>query len=321
MMIAVRLLLVFLAVDEFGHPLFKRVLGRCNIPDYFHGDWYSFEYGRGTNTFVNADKWDSNKYATILNCEDIFIHPNPGLQQDGNNVTMLMVTSGGSDIDTCYMCVDVLWRTPNILQYRIENCITAIPGNKISLNDSCKSMNPSHGLPNTDVTYTMFKQRIEKISCVTTVEGVYQFSYEVDQGGGGICNHPDSQIKACQEPGSPYIDNEVFLMTYRKCLDVSTSKNQQIRYQCMGSWFAVKNGIGYTYAAIADTMEEDTREKFKCLMTLKNQRNVNDQIRWVMSRFPDCTSLSGVYRGPLKLVLTRSKPRKIGENVQKSIQI
>ena len=73
----------------------------------------------------------------------------------------------------------------------------------------------------------LVEQRIEKINCVTTVEGVYQFSYEVDQGGGGICNHPDSQIKACQEPGSPYIDNEVFLMTYRKCLDVSTSKNQR----------------------------------------------------------------------------------------------
>lgn len=72
--------------------LFHAVLGRCNIPDYFHGDWYSFEYGRDTKTLVNADKWDSNKYATILNCEDIFIHPNPGLQQDGNNVTMLMVT-------------------------------------------------------------------------------------------------------------------------------------------------------------------------------------------------------------------------------------
>jgi hypothetical protein len=34
----------------------------------------------------------------------------------------------------------------------------------------------------------------------------------------------------------------------------------------MGSWFAVRSGIGYTYAAIADTVEQDTREKFKCLV-------------------------------------------------------
>lgn len=39
-----------------------------------------------------------------------------------------------------------------------------------------------------------------------------------------------------------------------------------MRYQCMGSWFAVRSGIGYTYAAVADTVEQDTREKFKCLV-------------------------------------------------------
>lgn len=72
------------------------------------------------------------------------------------------------------------------------------------------------------------EQSLEKINCVTTFEGVYQFSYEVDTGGGGICNHPDSQIKACQEPGSQYVDNDVFVMTYRKCLDVSTSKNERM---------------------------------------------------------------------------------------------
>lgn len=281
------------------------VWGRCNIPAYFHGDWYSRESGTDIKTLVNADKWDSNEDDTQLECVDIFIHSNPGLQQDGNNVTMLMIKTGGTNLNTCYMCVDVLWRTPNILQYRQEDCITARSGSQISLNDSCKSMNPWYGLPSIDVTFTMFKQSLEKINCVTTFEGVYQFSYEVDTGGGGICNHPDSQIKACQEPGSQYVDNDVFVMTYRKCLDVSTSKNEQIRYQCMGSWFAVRSGIGYTYAAVADTVEQDTREKFKCMMTLKNQKDANNQIRWVMSRFPDCTSLSGVYRGPLKLVLTR----------------
>lgn len=284
------------------------VWGSCNIPAYFHGDWYSRESGTDIKTLVNADKWDSNEDDTQLECVDIFIHSNPGLQQDGNNVTMLMIKTGGTNLNTCYMCVDVLWRTPNILQYRQEDCITARSGSQISLNDSCKSMNPWYGLPSIDVTFTMFKQSLEKINCVTTFEGVYQFSYEVDTGGGGICNHPDSQIKACQEPGSQYVDNEVFVMTYRKCLDVSTSKNEQIRYQCMGSWFAVRSGIGYTYAAVADTVEQDTREKFKCMMTLKNQKDANNQIRWVMSRFPDCTSLSGVYRGPLKLVLTRIAP-------------
>ena len=39
-----------------------------------------------------------------------------------------------------------------------------------------------------------------------------------------------------------------------------------IRYQCMGSWFAMVGKTGYTFAAIADTVEKDRREKFKCLV-------------------------------------------------------
>ena len=36
----------------------------------------------------------------------------------------------------------------------------------------------------------------------------------------------------------------------------------------MGSWFAKLGSEGYTFAAIADTVEKDDREKFKCLVSL-----------------------------------------------------
>lgn len=65
-----------------------------------------------------------------------------------------------------------------------------------------------------------------KINCISTFEGVYQFTYEVNYGGGGICDSPDSQITACQDPGSSYIDNQVFRMTYGRCRDVVTSFNK-----------------------------------------------------------------------------------------------
>jgi hypothetical protein len=32
----------------------------------------------------------------------------------------------------------------------------------------------------------------------------------------------------------------------------------------MGSWYAVKNGVGYTFAAVAENVQADEREKFKC---------------------------------------------------------
>ena len=39
-----------------------------------------------------------------------------------------------------------------------------------------------------------------------------------------------------------------------------------IRYRCMGSWYAVKNGVGYIFAAVGAVVEADIREKFKCMV-------------------------------------------------------
>ncbi|XP_060082564.1 uncharacterized protein LOC132561872 [Ylistrum balloti] len=283
----------------------------CVIPEEYHGDWYTQEAGVDTQTIVNAEKWEiQGSNAKTLQCTDMHIHPFTGITvQDGRNATMLMKEMNVAPGTTvCFFCVDVLWRTPNILQYRKEDCVRSGSGFDISLNASCKGMKANYGLPTTDDAITMFRLAPKKVNCISTFEGVYQFSYEVDVGGGGICNNPLSQIEACQDPGSAYVDNEVFMMTYAKCPDVSTSRNEQTRYQCMGTWFARRSGRGYTYAAIADTVEKDTREKFKCLMTLKNQKDANNQIRWVMSRFPDCSKLNSIYNGPTKFVLTRIPP-------------
>ena len=69
-------------------------------------------------------------------------------------------------------------------------------------------------------------QTLRTVNCIDTWEGVYQFTYEVSWGGGGICDAPDSRIKACQDPGSAYVDNQVFLMTYARCPGVQTSKSE-----------------------------------------------------------------------------------------------
>ena len=48
------------------------------------------------------------------------------------------------------------------------------------------------------------------------IEGLNQFSYEESRGGEAICDNQDSQIKTCQDPGSLFLENVVFYMTYRK---------------------------------------------------------------------------------------------------------
>ena len=63
----------------------------CLIPTEFHGDWYSREGDAGENIFtlVNADKWETGPDG-YLTCHQIHNHSNPGIQQEGNNFTMLM---------------------------------------------------------------------------------------------------------------------------------------------------------------------------------------------------------------------------------------
>lgn len=48
----------------------------------------------------------------------------------------------------------------------------------------------------------------------------------MDVGGGGICNSKNSLIKACQEPGSRYKDNQIFYMNFGRCDDVATSRSE-----------------------------------------------------------------------------------------------
>lgn len=64
---------------------------------------------------------------------------------------------------------------------------------------------------------------IQTVNCKATIEGCYGFSYEVDYGGGSICDSPQNLITACQLPGSVYVDNQVFDMSFGECADVASS--------------------------------------------------------------------------------------------------
>ncbi|BFY99325.1 hypothetical protein BsWGS_02365 [Bradybaena similaris] len=285
----------FLLLFASYHTARGQFVGTCKINKNYTGEWYSQEIGRDIFTIVSEEKWGD------LVCLDKFEHPIEGDFKEGINTTMLMRSEkpGG---EKCLICMDVLWRTPNILQYKKSSCFTSNSGFKTM----CRGVTK---LPTQDTLVTLFLETYRTVNCISTWEGVYQFTYEVDWGGGGICDNKDNLLKACQDPGSPYVDNQVFMITYARCPSVQTSKSETIRYQCMGSWFAVIGGIGYTFAAIMNTVEKDTREKYKCMMTLKNQKQADNSIRWAMSRFAECGSLKSLYEAPNRLVLRRAPPQ------------
>ena len=51
------------------------------------------------------------------------------------------------------------------------------------------------------ITSSFTEVEYETVNCKNTFEGIYNFTYEMQEGGGGICAHPNSIIVACQEPG------------------------------------------------------------------------------------------------------------------------
>ena len=67
---------------------------------------------------------------------------------------------------------------------------------------------------------------LRTVNCKGTWEGTYRFWYEVERGGGGICDSPTNAVVACQEPGSVYVDNQVFRMFFGRCPMVSTSMHE-----------------------------------------------------------------------------------------------
>ncbi|XP_014775619.1 uncharacterized protein LOC106872953 [Octopus bimaculoides] len=260
----------------------------CIFPSWYHGEFYSYEEGKNKITNINDNNWGD------YTCEDIQTF-NETINKAINAKNAIILVKSKN----CYSCIYVMYRTVNILQYKVTSCTASV----IQIGDSafCEIKMPQLASQLT----TMYSLKPKTVSCKTTFEGMYHFTYEKEEGAGGICNSPKNVIKACQEPGSAYVDNEVFLMSYGRCQDNIYTEDKQIRYQCMGSWV---NEDGYLLAGISNVVANEERERFKCLLTNKDQNPKDNKRKWVKSRFSECRTLKNIYSGHERLELVPIPP-------------
>lgn len=156
------------------------------------------------------------------------------------------------------------------------------------------------------VSFSFIDTKTLTVDCISSIEGLFQFSYEVMESGGGICNNSESTLEACQIPGSPNYDNKDLRMHYKACKDIG--KDQFIRFKCMGTWNAQVGRNQYTFVALAHDETGNTQEQYKCLMTLRDQHSEDNSIRWGLSRFGDCRQLKSLEQSPVRIVLRRKAP-------------
>ncbi|KAK2170127.1 hypothetical protein LSH36_4g10029 [Paralvinella palmiformis] len=269
----------------------------CINPTFLRGDWFSMERGADVNTLINDDKL-TNKYFSG-SCFDRW-DDNSTLDANGNHDSKILYYSQTAN---CYKCYYMLFRTPNIVQYKQSECRTPVDsGTPPTLEDVCSAIAEFTEM------WTFFRKEVRTVNCKNTFEGVFQFSYEWDVGGGGICDNENSLIVACQEPGSPYVDNEVFTMEFAKCPEVQSSVNKGIRFQCMGTW---KDDQQNVWSGVADLGADVYRERFRCVLTRYDQEEGDNKLRYSMSWWADCSTLKSPYEGPVRLLLQPGRPFRL----------
>ncbi|CAB4061943.1 unnamed protein product [Lepeophtheirus salmonis] len=123
------------------------------------------------------------------------------------------------------------------------------------------------------------KKTYTPVNCRSSIEGVFQFTYQLRWAFTGDCSHNEQQIHSCQNVGSQFlISNQKFNVTYRKCEGMDWTSNSVVEFACL---------------------ESRRDEKFRCFL-----KNRDDDYYLGMSITPECNTIKTIERAPVRLKLT-----------------
>ncbi|XP_014475353.1 PREDICTED: uncharacterized protein LOC106744823 [Dinoponera quadriceps] len=250
-----------------------------DIPLVIRGSWFSWENGRNTRTVLDANSMTER--GTFV---ELLYEPN-------SNYTIVFRSNN------CYHCVKFLVRTVNILEKLEVSCVNVPDGIKPSVGYVCKGLSANQQL------ITLFSEHFSPMNCRSSLEGVWQFTYQNRFRFTGECNNPDAYIKSCQSPGNQFfITNQKFNITYKKCAEMKGTFDGLVEYTCLGDWFVGKNH----FFAVANTKESRDDEKYRCFL-----RNRDDDLYIGVSITAECNTLKTVEKSPERLRITPVKSETV----------
>ncbi|KAJ8866236.1 hypothetical protein PR048_032079 [Dryococelus australis] len=247
----------------------------CTIPVIIQGSWFSWENGKNTLTDINANEFKGKGY-----CVDL---------QEEYYVNYTFVFRGNE----CYHCVKLIVRTVNVLEKIETGCVNLHPGVEPTVDNVCRDLDPNQQL------ITLFSENYYPVNCRSSLEGVWQFTYQNRFRFTGECNHPDATIRSCQTAGTQFlITNQKFNITYKKCQGMAGTFDGLVEYSCLGDWFVDKNH----FFAVANTKESRKDEKYRCFL-----KNRDDDLYLGVSITAECNTLKTVEKSPERLRVTPVK--------------
>jgi len=252
----------------------------CSIANIIRGEWYSRE--------KNEDKYNNIDATTMSHrgkCKAY--RSNYGAEYQ------YIFAEQEYDDSSCHHCVHFYVRTVNIIEKKESGCIQ-LPPNQRNWENICDRISQDQQIS------TLFSQSYTPINCRSSIEGVFQFTYQFRFTATGICTHPEQKIHSCQNIGSQFlISNQKFNMTLKHCEGMENTKDAVVEFSCLGDWVVGKN----QYFAVANTKESRIDEKFRCFM-----KNRDDDYFLGQSITPECNQIKTVEQAPIRIQMTPVRP-------------
>ncbi|UYV68942.1 hypothetical protein LAZ67_6001731, partial [Cordylochernes scorpioides] len=145
-------------------------------------------------------------------------------------------------------------------------------------------------------------------NCRSSLEGVWRFAYQNRFLFTGECKHPDANITSCQKPGTQFfIENQQFIMNYKKCEGITATEDAEVQYKCLGDWYIGKNH----FWAVMNARESRREEAYRCFLA-----NRDDDFFLAVSITAECNTLKNPQEGPERLHLEPVKTEVVPPKCQ-----
>jgi len=248
----------------------------CAINVMVRGEWYSRDQNEDQLTNIDATTMTGRGTCKAF-------------REDNAGNYQFIFAERERDESSCHHCVSLFVRTTNIIEKMESGCVQLQAGQR-TFDNVCAAT------PADQQLVTMFSESYTPINCRSSIEGVFQFTYQYRFVSTGICTKPEQRIHSCQNIGSQFlISNQKFNVTYKKCDGMEWTKDAVVEYSCLGDWFVGKNH----FFAVANTKESRRDEKFRCFL-----KNRDDDYFLGQSITPECNQIKTVEQAPIRMQLT-----------------